>query len=107
MIFKIIDTAGQFQDEFVRMGRENQFSYEGLEVLFDYLDETELELDVIGICCEFTEYKNFAEYLVDYPDADIDEEWLADADKETILEYINEKNFVLDIPGADGFIVGV
>ena len=42
--------------------RPNNFSYEGLTALYDYLEryeedtETELELDVIGLCCEFSEY---------------------------------------------------
>lgn len=109
MIVKTIYNASQFRDEFIRMGRADQFSYEGLEVLFDYYDDLgeSVELDVIGICCEFTEYNNFAEYLADYPDADIDTDWLDSSDKEIILEYVNEKNFALDIPGADGFIVGV
>lgn len=51
----------QFRDAFQRMGRSNQFSYEGLEVLFNGLEEyeedagEELELDVIGLCCDFVE----------------------------------------------------
>jgi hypothetical protein len=37
--------------------RPNNFSYEGLEVLFNYLDEMEphYELDVIAICCDYVE----------------------------------------------------
>lgn len=41
--------------------RPNNFSYEGLEVLFDYLEECEndlgeeYELDVIALCCDFSE----------------------------------------------------
>ena len=41
--------------------RKDNFSYEGLEVLFDYLEqyendcEVELELDVVGLCCEYSE----------------------------------------------------
>ena len=37
--------------------RPNNFSYEGLEVLFNYLEEMEpqYQLDVIAICCDFTE----------------------------------------------------
>ena len=30
-----------FREEFNRMGRGNQFTYDGLEVLFDYLEELE------------------------------------------------------------------
>lgn len=50
-----------FRDAFHKMGRSNQFSYEGLEWLFDHCEELErdlgedYELDVIALCCDFTE----------------------------------------------------
>ena len=48
---------GDFRDAFIRAGRKQNFSYDGLEVLFDYLEEidSEYELDVIEICCEYCE----------------------------------------------------
>jgi hypothetical protein len=46
----------QFTDEFKSI-RPDNFTYEGLQVLFDYLEEIDpdLELDVIAICCDFSE----------------------------------------------------
>lgn len=50
----------QFRDAFNSI-RPNNFTYEGLEVLFNWLEELgedtgeEVELDVIALCCEFTE----------------------------------------------------
>lgn len=61
---KITVTQDMFRDAFVRMGRKDQFSYEALGAMYDALIEleedcgTELELDVIAICCEYTEYKS-------------------------------------------------
>lgn len=49
-----------FRDAFQKM-RPDNFTYEGLEILYDYLEEfysdasTELELDVIALCCEYSE----------------------------------------------------
>jgi hypothetical protein len=49
------------RDAFHRANRGSQFSYEGLEVLFDGLEELEqdtgeeMELDVIALCCDFAE----------------------------------------------------
>jgi hypothetical protein len=49
-----------FRDAF-RAIRPDNFSAEGLSVLFDYLEQyeedcdQELELDVIAFCCEFSE----------------------------------------------------
>ena len=54
-------TRSMFRDEFARMGRKDQFSYDALGVLFDYLTDYEestgepLELDVIMLCCEWSE----------------------------------------------------
>ena len=51
----------QFRQEFINYGRENNFSYEGLTALFEYFEDyendtgQEIELDVIAICCEYTE----------------------------------------------------
>lgn len=48
----------QFVDAFRSMGREGQFSYDGLRLLFDYLEEGfdgEYTLDVIALCCEYVE----------------------------------------------------
>jgi hypothetical protein len=49
-----------FRREFEQC-RPNNFTYEGLKVLFDYFEEyendagEEVELDVIAMCCEFSE----------------------------------------------------
>jgi len=50
----------EFRNAFEEL-RPNNFSYEGLDVLWDYFKEyeestdTEVELDVIAICCDYTE----------------------------------------------------
>jgi hypothetical protein len=50
----------QFQDAFMSI-RPDNFSYEGLEQLFNYFESyeqdtnDEIELDVIAICCEYSE----------------------------------------------------
>ena len=65
-------TFADFTDAFRNMGRKENFSYNGLKALFDYLEQLEedigeeMELDVIAICCEYTEYADLAEYNQDY-----------------------------------------
>lgn len=50
-----------FRRAFDNAGRGNQFSLAGLGVLFDYLEQYEqdtgedIELDVIALCCDFSE----------------------------------------------------
>ena len=61
-----------FVDAFRHMDRENNFSRPALFALFDYLEEyeqetgEEIEPDVIGLCCEFTEYENAITAAEDY-----------------------------------------
>ena len=59
--------------------RPDNFSYDGLEVLFEYLESyeedcgEELELDVISICCEYTEWDNYDEFKESHPSILYDE----------------------------------
>jgi hypothetical protein len=57
MIIQTISTASQFRDAFHAANRANNFSYQALGLLFDYLDECneQTELDPIAICCEYSE----------------------------------------------------
>lgn len=77
MTFKTLDIY-DFRRAFADYGRGDQFSYEGLGALFDWLDElaedtgTPYELDVISLCCEFTEYKNFEEIYDNYSNTEIE-----------------------------------
>lgn len=71
-----------FCDRFKDMNRDNNFSYDGKRVLYDYLIELEedtgkeMELDIIAICCDYSEYENIEEYLNDYYTTDeINEIW--------------------------------
>jgi hypothetical protein len=65
-IIQTIDTASQFRDQFRQCGRANQFSYEALGLLFEYLNDcgSDIELDVVAICCEFSEesWQDIASY---------------------------------------------
>ena len=65
-------TESMFHDVFECMGRKSQFSYEGRAALYRYLTELAddtgepIELDVIALCCEFTEYESIEQYNAEY-----------------------------------------
>lgn len=63
-IIQKINSFSLFRDAFHSMGRSNQFSESGLEAIFEYLDSMgeDIELDVIGICCEFSEYESLEDF---------------------------------------------
>ena len=50
-----------FANAFRNSNRADQFSYEALELIFDYIEEYErdtgeqVEFDMIGVCCEWAE----------------------------------------------------
>lgn len=88
-----------FVDAFKRYNRQDQFSYEGLEVLFDYLDNLSedigepIELDVVALCCDY--YESSIEelidiYNIDVADADGDEDEI----KATVEEYLQDNTSV-------------
>ena len=60
-----------FIDAFEKM-RPSNFTYEGLECLYNYLldfeqdTNTEIELDVIALCCDYQEWDNLEEYNKSY-----------------------------------------
>jgi len=62
----------EFEDAFREYGRSDSFSYEGKRALYDYLEQyeedtgEEIELDVIGLCCNYSEYETALEAAQEY-----------------------------------------
>jgi hypothetical protein len=57
---------------------KNNFSYEGLKALYEYLEEVSecmdnktIELDVVAICCDYTEFENLKDFQEQFSDTDI------------------------------------
>ena len=61
-----------FERGFVECNRKENFTYEGLRLIFDYLEDLEddlgeeFEYDPIALCCEFTEYESIQDVFEDY-----------------------------------------
>ena len=89
-----------FRDAFQDCGRGEQFSYEGLGALYDYLDELEtdtgeeIELDVIALCCEYSEYDDLEAFQSDYNE-----------DVYKTLDDIQDETTIIVIPGTSRFII--
>lgn len=104
MIYQTIDTASQFRDAFHHANRADQFSYEGLGLLFDYLNEegtADVELDVIGICCMYSE-----EMPEDIAQAyDIDIEGLTEGQiKDAVLAYLEDNTSMVGETSSGAFV---
>ena len=87
----------QFADAFKSI-RPDNFSYEGLKALYDYLEDYEdstgeqIELDVIALCCEYNEYEDLAEFQEDYSE---DYESIEDIEGETQVIMIDDDAFII------------
>jgi hypothetical protein len=74
---KITINESQFRSAFHNAGRGEQFSYKGLGALYSYFEQyeedtgEEIELDVIAICCDYSEadWGQIADdYSIDLPE---------------------------------------
>ena len=97
----------QFRDAFRACGRNDQFSYKGLECLFDYLEQYSedtgepFELDVVALCCDF--YEDTAEDIANNYSIDIeglDEGEVVDA----VREYLEENTTIVGEHSGNVFV---
>lgn len=103
MLYQTIDTASQFRDQFHRCGRGDQFSYEALGLLFDYLNDcgSDVELDVVAICCEFSE--DTPESIADY--YSIDTEGLEEGEiKDEVLKHLENNTSIVGETSSGNFV---
>ena len=109
-----------FTEAFKDYGRSDNFSYEGLKALFDYLEDLEsdigeqIELDVIAICCDFSEYDTALEaaryYGCDYTvelydddDEERDEDEIEEELEEYCIEWLRDRTPLIEFD--DGVII--
>lgn len=114
-----ISNVYQFRDAFHQVGRSTQFSYEGLALLFDYLEEVDAdyELDVVALCCDYSEdsVADIArDYSIDLTECSngVDEasayglEQIAKAQRACVIDYLNDNGAVVGVTPS-GLIVYV
>ena len=94
-----------FVQAFAAHDRQSQFSHEALRLLFAYLEEEEddngTELDVIALCCEYSEdtaQEIAYSYGIDLSDCEDDGE---KTDK--VREYLEENTSIVG-ETSDGFV---
>lgn len=112
--YNVVQTMSldQIQDRFVAMGRGDTFSIEALKAIVDLLEDCNegyIDLDVIAICCEFTEtslsgaYSDFDLRPSDYMDIDCDEYWESDEEdfdlilSNELLTDLNTKTWAVEL----------
>jgi len=87
-----------FVKAFDSMERSENFSVAGRKALFEYLTEyekscgIELELDVIALCCEYSEFENLKEFQKAYGD---EYETIEDIENATFVIRIDDEAFII------------
>lgn len=108
----------EFRDWFTNSDTyKNNFSWEGLAALFDYLEEYEastgetVEFDPIALCCEYSEYKSAWEAMEQYQPDDmpvidmeehdgIDLVELGELQEQEAREWLMERTTVIPFDGG-------
>jgi len=104
-------TQSEFIDTFRQSElRKNNFSYDGLIALFEYLEEYEdstgeqINFDMIAICCDYSEYRDLEEFINDYQDYAKDwdkalKDWPPKAAYENLILALREQTEVIEFDG--------
>lgn len=99
-----------FRQAFVDAGRGDQFTYKGLAILFDYLEELSddigepIELDVIALCCDYEE-SHYSD-IADYYDIDLSEAGGNESEEfGIVLDYLENNTSVCGYDEETGNIV--
>lgn len=101
-------TQTMFIDAFREANRENNFTYYGRIALYEYLTgveedcDIEIEFDVIGICCEYTEYESLAELQENYDSITSLEDLY---DHTTVIEFTKTELIDGDFKDIDGGLI--
>ena len=98
--FGIVKTFDEndFINEFKAYNRMENFSYKGLRILFESLEQTandcemNIEMDVIALCCEYNE--DDLQYIIDNYDIDMTDCDSIEEKIETVEYYLQDNTFV-------------
>ena len=117
-MYKIM-SVWDMQEEFNAYGRENYFSDEGLEAIDNYYIDccfdggeigTEVEFDVVAICCDWNEYGDgvvlgFDDFISDFGyllDDEEDDEELEEEEKvDAIFKKLEEKTYCIRLENGN------
>jgi hypothetical protein len=102
---KITVNESMFRDQFRYYGRADQFSYNALTALYNYLEDAYPEpegydLDVIGLCCEFSEHATALDAVKGYSAFELDTDLSEHEQEQVALEFLNDNTTVIPFDGG-------
>lgn len=98
-------TLSMFRDAFHPYRKDN-FTYAGLELLYDYLEEVspDYDLDVVELCCDFVEAMPSdvaKDYDIDISDCDEDDD---QAIRDVVLAHLDDSTSVLGVTSIGSIV---
>ena len=98
-----VSHACHFRDAFRQADRQDQFSYEALNMLYEYFEDIDpdMELDVVAICCEYYEecYEGIAKnYVIDLEGCESEQDMI-----EAVRDYLNDNTSIVG-ETSSGFV---
>jgi len=107
MKMKITINESIFKDQFRLYGQIDQFSSNGLTALYDYLEEVydesteyEYNLDVVSLCCEYTEYASALDAVYGSTNFECEDSLDEDFKESEALKYLQKKTQVIIFIGG-------
>jgi len=104
---KITINESIFKDQFRLYGQIDQFSSNGLTALYDYLEEVydesteyEYNLDVVSLCCEYTEYASALDAVYGSTNFECEDSLDEDFKESEALKYLQKKTQVIIFIGG-------
>lgn len=109
-----IDNGYQLGELFKECGRGDQFSYSGFDALYNYLDDLsddigeDFKVDVIALCCDFTEYESYEDLYNEYSYSynEESESW-DDINQNDFIEWLNDNTTVIEAYNYNDNLVGI
>lgn len=103
-VYKSI-TLWDFEQAFIAADR-NYFSKDAYEYLYDLMDEQDEELDVIAVCCDWSEYEDGEALMGDYKYL-VDEKGIEDEGErlEALIDEIGDRTTIERLSGGS-YLVG-
>ena len=96
-------SLNDFKNAFNAYDRTDNFSYNGLKALYEYLEEyedntgEEIKLDVIALCCDFSEYDSATACIRECGyDLEYDKDATEDEKEATSLEYLRDNTTLIE-----------
>jgi len=104
---KMTINESRFKNQFRLHGCSDTFSSNGLTALYEHLEEVfdesseyEYDLDVIGLCCDFTEFNTVFEAAKDHRLFTIDEKLNEEEQEREAVQFLSDKTTIIQFEGG-------